>query len=949
LGIKAEKSKRYCNYFLESEFNQEDGKYDETQINPPLPGRRSMGCLSRLMTFLKPSRRHFVFTIAIVGLSTAVGAAVLANDQPASGSGYNVALLPANIAPTPATRTDPVEVFGQPRMTTGHPNAYWDQEDIDHYKEMLKTSTELQQLLATLKSTMDKRIAEPIDVPPPQKGPDGKWMFPGDYFPATALHGGKDTPIFRFKTMCQRDSEAVSDLGTLYALTGDEKYAEYARKLLLAYAHCSEWGVSPIYNVRSEIGMTGALLGEAFIMMGWARGYDLIYNSPSWTKEDRAQLHDDLFYPLALTVLYPAWPGTDTPWYACHRTNRSFFNCVSVLVAGCATDDQELVNAALYGIHPKGDFSKAGQFPPEKPWTAATADDPTYGLMTRYFAPDCIRGGMWVEPSLGYSLYTLSSMVGAAEILWHHNIDLYRHNNAIFKNMFDAPILFTYPDQTEPGMGSGRRSLFEYHASTIYEYGYRRYHDPRYLAVINGDAKPERTLRLSASGSCPPSILFDLDSKEAPTPGPKPSVNWPLVGPGVLRTPASDGKGLQQNLVLMSGPSASKSDPDKLNIELFALGDILMPSPGHNFPFHNTIVPKWYLSTVAQNTLSVDGKTQEYYYSNPKTTAHAEQVIFAPADVMGMQRSWTDSVYSGVTMDRAVFMTTDYFADIFGAFSQAPHKYDLAWHIRGDVSSGLKFDPFSFPAPLGDGYDVLTNLRHAAVPDQPWSMTFTRDNHIARLQAAGASDAQVIVGDGGLFHDVVVRGSSPTDPTAPTVLERRETSSTVYGNALDYSDSKDGFVKGVEQEGGLDAGYGLLKVQTVKGTDLCFAAYRPGTYTAGGMETDSQQAFVEMDGAKVQALYLGGGKSLKLPGAEIERDEPGLAYVEQLQNGAYMVGNSSPTDATVTVNIPALAGMKAYYLKATGERGETAGAAKSDGSFSVALKANAKVELVSAL
>jgi hypothetical protein len=300
-------------------------------------------------------------------------------------------------------------------------------------------------------------------------------------------------------------------------------------------------------------------------------------------------------------------------------------------------------------------------------------------------------------------------------------------------------------------------------------------------------------------------------------------------------------------------------------------------------------------------------------------------------------------------MDRAIFMTSNYFADIFGVFSKSPHKYDLAWHVRGDVSSALKFVPMTFPDPVPNGYSVLTNVRHTAVPSQPWSMTFTRDEHLARLYAAGAPEAQVIVGDGGLFYDKILKAAMDKMPTAPTVLERRETSSTVYGNALDYSDSKDGFVKGVEQEGGLDAGYGLLKVQTVKGTDLCFAAYRPGTYTAGGMETDSQQAFVEMDGAKVQALYLGGGKSLKLPGAEIERDEPGLAYVEQLQNGAYMVGNSSPTDATVTVNIPALAGMKAYYLKATGERGETAGAAKSDGSFSVALKANAKVELVSAL
>ena len=168
-------------------------------------------------------------------------------------------------------------------------------------------------------------------------------------------------------------------------------------------------------------------------------------------------------------------------------------------------------------------------------------------------------------------------------------------------------------------------------------------------------------------------------------------------------------------------------------------------------------------------------------------------------------------------------MTMDYYADIFGVFSQSPHKYDLAWHIRGDVSSTLKFNPLTFPEPVANGYNTLTHLRQALVPDVPWSMTFTRDAHLARLHAAGAPAAQVIVGDGGLFYDKRVRANSGSNnmPTAPTILERRDrTSYTLYGNVLDYSDCKEGFVKGVEQEGGLDVGYGLLKVQTVQGTDL---------------------------------------------------------------------------------------------------------------------------------
>jgi len=561
---------------------------------------------------------------------------------------------------------------------------------------------------------------------------------------------------------------------------------------------------------------------------------------------------------------------------------------------------------------------------------------------------------------VGYSFYTLGSMVGGAETLWHHGIDVYSHNNAIFKNMFDFPILLSYPDLSEPGLGGSHRDfLINFEVSALYEYAYRRYRDPRYLTIINNPNEREflatfdlqklkyarglRNLHLASIGSAPPSLLFDLDPKEGATLEPRPSVNWPLVGLGVLRTPASNGKGLQQNLTFTAGPAGSKAQPDKLQIDLFAFNDVLMPSPGVVFPYDNPIIPKWYATTLAHNTLTVDEKTQDSRESSYGSKARADQVIFAPAASLGLQRAWSDSVYPGVTLDRAVFMTTDYFADIFGAFSKAPHKYDLAWHIRGEASSALKFTPMAFPEPVANGYCTLTNVRQAPASDVPWSMTFTRKEHLARLHAASAPATQVVLADGGLFYDKLADSKKST---APTILQRRDkTSSTVYGNALDYSDSKEGFVKGVAQEGGLVAGYGLLKVQTVKGTDLCFAAYRPGAYKVGGLETDSLQAFVQMDGAKVQAMVLGGGKKLQTAQGSIGRSEPGLAYVERLQNGNYIVGNPSPTDATVTVSLPTLAGMKAVRLNATEQRGEAAGAAKADGSFSVNLKASTRVEL----
>ena len=48
---------------------------------------------------------------------------------------------------------------------------------------MLKTSRELQIQFSELKTRMDERIGKPLDIPMPQQGLDGAWLYPGDYFP----------------------------------------------------------------------------------------------------------------------------------------------------------------------------------------------------------------------------------------------------------------------------------------------------------------------------------------------------------------------------------------------------------------------------------------------------------------------------------------------------------------------------------------------------------------------------------------------------------------------------------------------------------------------------------------------------------------------------------------------------------------------------------------------
>jgi len=589
-----------------------------------------------------------------------------------------------------------------------------------------------------------------------------------------------------------------------------------------------------------------------------------------------------------------------------------------------------------------------------------------------------------VEGTPSYAFYVLGSMVDTAEILWHHGIDLYRHNNAIFKNMFDFPIFVSYPDFTTPGLNDAHReSLFSSTSLRCYEYAYRRYQDPRYLTLINdnpaeekflrwleqqpplapgtdpgavasdtpylpgapSNPRSQRSLTLARIGAVPTSLFLEKDSEKSTKIPPSPSVNYSQVGFGFLRT-MPPGGGQQQNVILSYGPSASHGHPDKLQIDVYALGDLLMPSPGINFPYaNNQRIPNWYHTTVAHNTLTVDETPQQFYPPNPKRPEiRADQLVYGFADTCGIQRAFTTTAYQNVTMDRAIFMTQNYLADIFGAFSDSPHKYDLAWHIRGEPTSDLTFSPAPFVNPPV-GYNTLTDVRAAPVGDKSNTFTFTREGKIARLSLAANSPTEAILGDGGFWVDSTIQEKGKF-PTCPTLLQRRnDVPSTIYGNALDFSGGEEPYVKSVSQEGSLEAGYALLQIATPVGTDLCFAAYRPGAHKAGGLETDAMQAYAQMEGTNASALYLGGGKTLKVPNGSITRSEPGLAYVEKTADGSYVLGNPSGTDATITVELPVLAGLNGFLLDENGQKSAPAELTKVGNGFSVRLAANSKIAL----
>jgi hypothetical protein len=99
-----------------------------------------------------------------------------------------------------------------------------------------------------------------------------------------------------------------------------------------------------------------------------------------------------------------------------------------------------------------------------------------------------------------------------------------------------------------------------------------------------------------------------------------------------------------------------------------------------------------------------------------------------------------------------------------------------------------------------------------------------------------------------------------------------------------------------------------------------------------------------MTGTEPNTLYLAGGKSLKAGDASITRSDAGLAYVEKTLDGNYIVGNPSPSAASVTVTLPALNGLDAFSLDANGQKSAAASVTRNGSAVSLQLPAGAQVE-----
>ena len=778
---------------------------------------------------------------------------------------YAVSALASAVMPTGTGARGEVEVYGRPRVSEGHPCTTWDKEDAARFRAMMKTSATLRDQAESLRAAMDRRIAQPVAVPQPVKGPDGEWAHISD------------SKVGKTHNNLALD---IANLGTAYQLFGDEKYAQYARRLLLAYADA--W---PNYGIGARHGFShdpskvfDQRLGDATWLIQVAVGYDFVRESPCFSAEDREKIHRDL-------VAGSGYHIAKNKAHLRGATNWSAICTAAILAAGYACDDENLVKTALFGMNwtDRRAKRKGDPLPEPKKWWEGTPNERPGGVELHFSGKSIDVDGMWCEGAMGYQFMALQALVVDAEMLWHHGIDMYRYRGCAMKCVFDSPLYFCYPNLVAPAIhDSGNAPIVGYN-SDLYEYGYLRYRDPKYLEVLR---RIKRRL-MAGFQLFTISTLYDADLSSAGETVAPESVNLNGVGYGILRV--TDGEGTR-NLLLDYGPNRSHGHPDKLNIDLWAFGSLQVPDPGTAW-YEDPIYRNWYRTTFAHNTLNVDMQEQ--------AACGAELLTYAAGDAYGMMRGRTDEAYPGVTMDRSLFMTRGYVADLFAAVGSLERVYDLTWHPRGKFEGEGR--PFSLPEPRSPGYSELKDLKSISGTGSVIA-TFDNKGRRHRLLFAGGEETEFVFG----------KAKIKREEETP-VFERRKAKSTVFGNVFDISNS--GLVDDVKQSGGLAQGYSALSLSLSDGgRDFCYASLKDGPRTVDGVETDAQQAFVSLakDGS-MRVIAFAGGTKVKAGRISLETSVPGGAIVELTETGSVLVRNCGASAAKVSVAIP---GRSEFDLKA---------------------------------
>lgn len=576
-----------------------------------------------------------------------------------------------------------------------HPRLLLGEEHIAEIRAQLGQVPLFDASLAQAKSEVDAAIAKGILVPVPKD-------MAGGY-----THEQHKQNWF-----------ILQKAGAIFRITEEEKYAQYVREVLLAYA--AQYPTLPIHPTDRSYA-TGKIFWQCLNDANWlvyvSQAYDCIYD---WLPAaERSVLEKDLFRPFAdfLSV------GNSQFYDRIH--NHSTWGNAAVGMIGIVMDDKELIQRALYGLK---ETEQSGDKYDNDGGLIRLLGQKESGFLAQIdhaFSPD----GYYTEGPYyqRYAIFpfmifarSMATNLPKEDIFSYRDSLLIRSVSALL-NQTNAVGEFFPINDAQKGMSYLSRELVTA-VDISYYFGTN---DPALLSVAQDQGRvilDESGFAIARDLAADKAIPFIRQSQQLSD-----GAKGDEGALGIVRA-----KNTEEELCLLMKYTAQglgHGHYDKLSFSYYDGGREVMQDygaarwvnidqkAGGRYLKENKT---WAKHSIAHSTLVVDEKSHFGGVFKVANANHSDPYLFI-SDQAGFQVSSAKehNAYPGIEMHRTMIMLEDedlrrpLLIDIFRVAAQndSPHQYDLPFYFQGQLmNSSFEFEiSKTGPSVLGtsDGYQHL--------------------------------------------------------------------------------------------------------------------------------------------------------------------------------------------------------------------------------------------------
>lgn len=591
-----------------------------------------------------------------------------------------------------------------------HPRLLLSPQEAEFIRGEIDTSPEFAKSLARTKAGVDEYFQSIPDVPVP------------------ADAGGGYT-----HEKHKRNGIMIHDAGILFQLIGEEKYANYAKALLLAYADLyPTLGEHPQKKEQTPGRMFWQSLNEAVWLVYVIQGYDAIIDT--LTASERSQIEQQLLRVMAEFL------STESPQTFNRIHNHGTWAVAAVGMTGYVIDDENYVKTALYGLDVDGEAGFIKQ-------------------LDMLFSPD----GYYTEGPY-YLRYALMPFVLFARSIEANDPDLkiFEHRDGILLKAIFACVDLTYETLFFPINDAIKdKGLDTIELRYGISVAYSLTEDASLLSI----AQQQKSYVLTGDGY---KVAKAIDKGLAQPYGYQ-SVYFrdgQSGKEGALAVLRSGNEPGHQALVFKAtAQGMGHGHFDKLNWLFYDNGqeiiadygaarflNIVQKYGGHYLPENKS----WAKQTIAHNTLVVD---EQSHFNSKLSTAeqhHPEPLFFESNDDIQIVAAEMKGAYAGVGFSRTTALLNGVVADrpvvvdVLNIDSQETHQYDLPLHFNGQIiaSNQTLKSRINELTPLGsdNGYQHLWLRADSRVSaGNNFSLTWLNNNRFYTYTTLAPNGLDVLV------------------------------------------------------------------------------------------------------------------------------------------------------------------------------------------------------------